>query len=353
MKKFLLLFTFLFSSFITIYSQKPFHHKNKSINWVGETEFTYYLEHYAHLNFTPEDEIQLETRTIKIDPYATCEVGNETYFTDFIIGEVLDNQRRVFSLNNKLMSISDIQDAFGSTIYDTLISFDPITNEEELVVVQTDPKNMVKAFKIRQWWYYDQEKESLGSMVQAIAPILYNERIDGSFSQKILFWIEMKQDAKKEYHYNDPSVIWAKETLSTLSFKEVKKKKGRSKKTLKNLTYKDPKNGKGRIVENDSWYPYCAAPLKKEDVEKSLSATVDTIVTFDTDTYEEEVQIVKKSKINYKDFEYFRVLQHWYFDKSTNTLASKVISIGPLQDVLDANGELKYRKALYYIMSSQ
>ncbi|MFK8005749.1 MAG: hypothetical protein AB8H03_05230 [Saprospiraceae bacterium] len=353
MKKFLLLFTFLFSSFITIYSQKPFYHKNKAITWVGETEFTYYLEHFDRLNFEPSDEMQKETRTIKIDPYATCEVGNETYFTDFIVGEVLENRRKVFSLDGDPLTLSEIKKTFGNSFSDTITTYDPITYKETKTIVKTDPIYQIKAFKIRQWWYYDKEKESLGSMVQAIAPILQNEKKDGSISQKVLFWIEMKQDAKKEYDYNDRSIIWAKETLSTLSFKKVKKKKGRSKKALKNLTYKDPKNGKGRIVENDSWYPYCADLIEKEEVEKSLSATVDTIITFDPETYKEEIQIVKNSKIKYKDFEYFRILQHWYFDKSTNTLASKVISIGPLQDVLNEDGKLRFRKALYYIMSSQ
>ena len=122
---------------------------------------------------------------------------------------------------------------------------------------------------------------------------------------------------------------------------------------MKNLTFKDPQKGKGRIVENDSWYPYCSDLIGTEEVEKSLSATVDTIITFDAETYKEDIQIVKNKKITYKDFEYFRILQHWYFDKSTNTLASKVISIGPLQDVLNEEGKLRFRRALYYIMSSQ
>ena len=352
MKKFLLSFLLIFI-FITIYSQKPFYHKNKAISWVGEMEFTYHLENYERLNFIPESKVQQETRTIKIDPYATCEVGNETYFTDFIINEVLENRRKVFSLNGDLMTMTDIQNAFGSLTYDTLVSFDPITSIEQLVVVEIDPKHLVKSFKIRQWWYYDKEAESLESMVQSIAPILHLERKDGSIIKKTLFWIEMKQDANKEYNYNDPSVIWAKETLSTLSFKDVKKKKGRSKKALKNLTYKDPKNGKGRTVVNDSWYPYCADQIDKDAVEKILAPTVDTITTYDPETYEEEIKIVKYKKINYKDFKYFRVLQHWYFDKSTNTLASKVISIGPLKDILNEDGKLRFRKALYYIMSSQ
>jgi hypothetical protein len=352
MKKFLLAFLLIFV-FITIHSQKPFYHKNKTISWVGETEFTYYLEHFDRLNFEPSDKMQKETRTIKIDPYATCEVGNETYFTNFIINEVLENRRKVFSLEEEPMTVSAILEVFGSTSLDTITTYDPETYEKRIEIARIDPIYQIKSFKIKQWWYYDKEKESLESMVQAVAPIIHQEQKDGSFSQKVLFWIEMKQDAKKEYSYNDQSIIWAKETLSTLSFKEVKKKKGRSKKALKSLTYKDPKNGKGRIVENDSWYPYCANPIEKEDVEKSLLATVDTIITFDPDTYKENIKIVKKSKISYQDFEYFRVLQHWYFDKSTNTLASKMISIGPLQDILDANGKLKFRRALYYILSSQ
>jgi len=265
----------------------------------------------------------------------------------------LENRRKVYSLDGDPMTAAQIQNTFGKSSTDTIISVDPVTNQNQKVIIKTDPKYQIKAFKIKQWWYYDKEKESLESMVQAIAPVLQKEREDSSFSQKTLFWIEMKQDAKKTYSYNDQSVIWAKETLSTLSFKDVKKKKGRSKKALKNLTFKDPKKGKGRVVENDSWYPYCADQIDKDDIEKILASTSDTITTYDSETYEEKISIVKNKKTNYKDFEYFRILQHWYFDKSTNTLASKVISIGPLKDILNEDGKLRFRKALYYIMSSQ
>ena len=91
----------------------------------------------------------------------------------------------------------------------------------------------------------------------------------------------------------------------------------------------------------------------RSEVGKLLEASVDTIITYHPETFGEQVKIVKHKKMDYKDFNYFRVLQHWYFDKSTNTLASKVISIGPLQDVLDENGNLKFRRALYYIPSAQ
>ena len=106
-------------------------------------------------------------------------------------------------------------------------------NWKTMYLLQT--KYQINAFKVRQWWYFDKETESLGSMVRAIAPIVFQEKKNGDVLKKPLFWIEMKQDDKKPYHYNDPHIIWAKETLSTLSFKKVKRVKGRTKKTLKNL----------------------------------------------------------------------------------------------------------------------
>jgi len=353
MKKFLLtasLFCFLFT---TIHSQKPFYHKNKTISWVGETEFTYYLENYDRLNFSPPRSEQEETRTIKLDPYATCEFGNEKYFTNFIINEALEGRRKVFSLDGDFMTQQEVELEFGTVSIDTTTILDPVTKEESLIITQTDPKYQVQAFKVRQWWFYDKEKESLGSLVRAIAPIIETEKSDGTQIRKTLFWIEMEQDYNKDYDFNDPFVIWAKETVTSLSFKDIKKKKGRTKKTLKNLTYKNPKKGKIKVLENDSWYPYCADPINKEEVSERLEGSVDTVITFDPVTYKEEILVAKKKKVDYKDFDLHRVLQHWYFDKSTNTLASKVITIGPMENVYDDKGELKFRRALYYIPSAQ
>lgn len=339
--------------FVTIYSQKPFYHKNKTISWVGETEFVYYLEHYDRLNFKPDYSLQEETRTIKLDPYATCDVGTEKYFTNFIIDEVKNGKRKVTSLDGEPMNVDQIKDSFGKVSIDTATIFDPEGIAESFMIVHTQPSYQVHSFKIRQWWFYNKETESLGSMVKAIAPIIETEKDDGSILRKTLFWIEMEQQPEKQYDYNNPFVIWAKETVSSLSFKDVKKVKGRTKKTLKNLTYKNPKKGKIKTLENDTWYPYCANPIDKNDVERLLEATVDTITTYDPDTFQEEIKIIKTPKMDYKDFDYFRVLQHWYFDKSTNTLASKVISIGPLKNYYNDLGKLKYRRALYYIPSAQ
>jgi len=353
MKK-ILLTSILFSFyFITIHSQKPFYHKNKTISWVGETEFEYYLEDYDRLNFEPPTNSQEETRSIKLDPFATCEIGTERYFTYFLINEVLDNRLKVFSMDGDPMTNDEIYAAFGKATMDTVITFDPQTYKKTLTVSRIEPQYQIKSFRIKQWWFYDKEKESIGSLVRAIAPIMELGKSDGSKIYKPLFWVEMKQSVDKDYDYNSPTVIWAKETLSSLSFKDVKKVKGRTNKTLKNVLYKAPKKGKTQVLENDSWYSYCAEELEQNQVDIILSSSVDTLITFDPETFVEEVTVKKNPELKFKDLDYMRVLQHWYFDKSTNTLASKVISIGPLENVYDDQGKLKYRRAIYYVPSGQ
>ena len=206
MKKILLFSIILLFSFSNLIAQKPFYHKNKNIGWVGQTEFTYYLENYDRLNFEPSSRKQEETRTIKIDPYATCDFGNEKYFTNFIINEVLEGRRNVTTLKGKKMQLSEVQNAFGVASIDTTFVVDPVTGKSQMMVIQSDPKYQINAFKIKQWWYFDKEKESLGSMVRAIAPIIFQENEYGVVTQQPLFWIEMQQDYKKQYHYNDESL---------------------------------------------------------------------------------------------------------------------------------------------------
>jgi len=353
MNKFFLSIYFILFSVLSCFSQKPFYHKNKDVAWVGETEFTYYLENYDRLNFEPPTSASEETRTIKLDPYATCEFGNEKYFTNFIISETLAGRREVSSMNGKKLSLTEIENAFGSSTIDTTVIIDPVSGEEKFMVVKTEPRYQINSFKVKQWWFFEKENQSLGSLVRAIAPIVSLEKKDGSVLNKPLFWIKMEQDANTNFHFNDPTVIWAKETLSTLKFDKVKKVKGRTKKTFKNFVWKKPRKGDTQVLENESWYSYCAEELEKEKLDDLLGSSVDTVITFDPETFEEKLEIVKSEKVKYKNIKNYRVLQHWYFDKSSNMLASKVISIGPLLDVKDQNGKFKFRRALYYIPSSQ
>ncbi|MBK6929626.1 MAG: gliding motility protein GldN [Saprospirales bacterium] len=91
--------------------------------------------------------------------------------------------------------------------------------------------------------------------------------------------------------------------------------------------------------------------LSTDDVLSMLSKT-DTIVTFDPETYEEKVQIVRND-INWADVKRFRIKEIWFFDKETSTMQVRILGIAPLIDVKDSEGNFRYEKAMFWVYYPQ
>ena len=91
--------------------------------------------------------------------------------------------------------------------------------------------------------------------------------------------------------------------------------------------------------------------LSTDDVLSMLSKT-DTIVTFDPETYEEKVQIVRND-INWADVKRFRLKEVWFFDKETSTMQVRILGIAPLIDVKDSEGNFRYEKVMFWVYYPQ
>jgi gliding motility associated protien GldN len=87
--------------------------------------------------------------------------------------------------------------------------------------------------------------------------------------------------------------------------------------------------------------------LSTNDVLGMLSKT-DTVVTFDPETYEEKVQIVRND-INWEDVKRFRIKEIWYFDKETSTMNVRIMGIAPLIDVKDDQGNFRFERPLFWV----
>jgi gliding motility associated protien GldN len=87
--------------------------------------------------------------------------------------------------------------------------------------------------------------------------------------------------------------------------------------------------------------------LSTDDVLAMLSKT-DTVVTFDPETYEEKVQIVRND-INWEDVKRFRLKEIWFFDKETSTLQVRILGIAPLIDVKDNEGNFRFEKPMFWV----
>ncbi|MFT4758466.1 MAG: gliding motility associated protein GldN [Paraglaciecola sp.] len=89
------------------------------------------------------------------------------------------------------------------------------------------------------------------------------------------------------------------------------------------------------------------SPLTPEEV-ASMGATVDTVITFDPETYEEQIQVVRND-LNPEDVKRFRMKEIWFFDEETSTMQVRILGLAPLIDVKDENGNFRYEKPMFWI----
>ncbi len=80
----------------------------------------------------------------------------------------------------------------------------------------------------------------------------------------------------------------------------------------------------------------------------SMGATIDTVITFDPETYEEQIQVVRND-INPEDVKRFRIKEVWFFDEETSTLQVRILGIAPLIDKTDDNGNFLYEKPMFWV----
>lgn len=91
--------------------------------------------------------------------------------------------------------------------------------------------------------------------------------------------------------------------------------------------------------------------LSTDDVLNMLSKT-DTVVTFDPETYEEKVQIVRND-INWEDVKRFRIKEVWFFDKETSTMQVRILGIAPMIDVKDNEGNFRFERPMFWVYYPQ
>ncbi len=88
-------------------------------------------------------------------------------------------------------------------------------------------------------------------------------------------------------------------------------------------------------------------PLTAAQLESKL-VKIDTVPTFDPETYEESIKIVQ-NEINENDFRRIRVKEIWYFDSETSSMKVRILGISPIRDVFDDNGNFKYEEPMFWV----
>ncbi|MEL6141493.1 MAG: gliding motility protein GldN [Bacteroidota bacterium] len=88
-------------------------------------------------------------------------------------------------------------------------------------------------------------------------------------------------------------------------------------------------------------------PLTEEE-RTAMGGSIDTITTYDPETYEERLEVVV-NELDPSDIKRFRLKEVWFFDRESSTMKVRILGIAPLKDEYDENGNFLYELPMFWV----
>ncbi|MGH1339387.1 MAG: hypothetical protein ACRBFS_24925 [Aureispira sp.] len=232
----------------------------------------------------------------------------------------------------------------AKTTVDTIITFDPETYEEIVQIVVFEFKEQdVKVFKVKQIIYYNSKTKQLGVLPVAIAPMLTlldnRGKVNG---HQPLFWLAVK-DVQKRLNLKNRAYDYAIRMTRNIREQDMTLIKGKG--SLGEMVTDMVEDGK-KHPQNTKFYHtmgYMQAMTEEEVV--NFGTSIDTIITFDPETFEEIVQVVS-DKFEAKEVKSVRLVQDWAWDQKQQQLNIRLIAYAPICHLVD--GRDKGHKRPYF-----
>ena len=258
----------------------------------------------------------------------TIKMLNVEYFenTENLFGTHLFNQIK----NDKVTVYKDIactqpyQESEMKAFYaqlkgvnlDTVIVFDPKTSKEEERIVRWETELFPSkdiGYRVKQDWNFDQNAQKLSSTIQNLTITdIKKTNPQQYFSVKVTDGD--KAVTKADLKNDDFILIQRIEYIANFTGKEMGKYLLTDEHFKKNKLYSRNKE------------------INIDEVHLALAfeGSIDTIVTFDPETFAEEIKIVKLDAVSKSDFRNYKILQDFYLDPINRIIKNKIIAIAPL-----------------------
>jgi hypothetical protein len=317
--------------------------KNPDIVWAAEIEQDWVVD-------IPSLETEWEEgiTTLKLlRSEQNANYWNDPYLAEFVYHAALDGKLPVFKDPACSIPIDFLE--MISSLKDTFVTFDPETYEEKIVVASLCdppiPHEYFKAWRLRQILAYHKDA-TWSTTVEAIGPLILVENKEGdSIGIRPLFWF--RPDNKRQ-KLTSNNIVWAKQCINKQPKTQIPANPTHPVKITPG--FQNPIPHLLGVLENDMKKPFYDTwsdrPLSPAE-RKSMLAKTDTVVTFDPETYEEKVQVVR-NEINPDNIRHLRLVQTWYWDERRHRLSICLDAVAPVIDVLDTQGNFRFARPLFY-----
>lgn len=220
---------------------------------------------------------------------------------------------------------------------DTVIVFDPETYEETVHIVRKEMLSGASFFATQQLWLYHGKKNELETIVLAISPAVESQAQPGRYRPVV--WFKLPPPKRSLSRMKSSAVQFATHIRYNITEKQMEVLKGEEN-HLQKILIERLKNGEL------TGYDQRRHPIALSEAE-DIFIQKDTIITFDPETYEENVQVVRM-EFGPLDITDFRVQQNWFFAPSRNSLQCSPTAIGPAIPVIDEYGTQLALRPLFY-----
>ncbi len=253
------------------------------------------------------------------------------------------------------LSADEVAAQLGSR--DTVEVMDVETGVTHQKVVTNDP-DLTSFFGIRakQLLYYDTKKGEFELYTSAIAPVRHFSRSvqdrhgvwqDVYLFDYVPFWLKMPEFSKKEKRkqpdLNDPNILWAAQIKTLGNTPDVEK--------LRPMKDFDPPVMQDLLDRFHTDRHFAAYDALGEPIDfadrKAMLFTTDSVLTFDPETYEEKLVVVK-NEIRAADVYRLRLVEDWFWDERKGRLVIRLHSVAPMIDQFDDMGNFRAERGLFY-----
>lgn len=321
--------------------------EDSNITWIAalETDYTFHRESYdwdsiefKQLQLKGKNELNLLKYSVerhsKGFPGETTAWHNINHYLSLKLIE-LASHRKITLYKDAFCRQALSKTEAQSSVLDTIRLF----SEDKEQIVPIDPEQIV-AFRIQQYLVYNETEARFKSFPISLAPLIISSEKD---TIKILFWIPLQQE-KKLAILESQVITWALGIQRDVPLNNVKVLK--AKKSYAQICQQmlDTINKRALSVYQMDYF-------KREYTQLIPMKEIHTTTQFDAETYEEvEIQeiILFKNRYNSIQIHNIRLYQELAWDTQNQSLLIRHAGFFPLEDQYDDNGNLLYKKTLFF-----
>jgi len=237
---------------------------------------------------------------------------------------------------------------------DTIITFDPVTYEAQIVAVRSQPEpfSKVVAWRLRQVLAYHKKSASWSTEVVGIAPLMeFRDWHKDTIELRPAFWF--KTDNKRHKLHSN-RIVWAKKTFSDKQpGTEIPANPPNPLKAAKG--FENPVSHMLCVFESGKKTPFYdsqGGKLLSFEERKNRMPVTDTIVSYDPVTFEETITIEQKG-IRYSQVQQIRLVQTWNWDARRARLSICLDAVAPIEGVCNDMGDIRFTRPLFYRMAKR